>query len=88
MAREQLEILTCDAPGCEQTYTGPRSTLLARARAAGWQARAVTTLWVGEDGPDLAQSDRCPAHHVAEISREDVLRRAGGPGGVQPWHLP
>jgi hypothetical protein len=88
VSHDRVEILGCDADGCEAELLGRASTLVARARAAGWQAREVADLWITDDGPEITWTDRCPDHHTDVVPREVVLREAGGPGGIQPWHLP
>lgn len=89
MAREKVEALICDGPGCETELHAPASRLIRRARENGWQAREVASLTIDpDDGPDAQLTDRCPAHHVQTVPREVVLAEAGGPGGIQGWMLP
>lgn len=85
--RDRLEILTCDATDCDASVSGPASRLTRRARDAGWQVGAVTALYISDDGPELTRRDRCPAHPVDAFSRDEVLREAGGLGGIQPHDL-
>lgn len=85
--REPLEVITCDATECEEQVVAGTSRVVARAREQGWQVKAVTSLWISDDGPELDVEDRCPAHPVDAIPSDVVLKEAGGLGGVQPWQL-
>lgn len=89
MARSPVEALTCDASGCDARLQAPKRTLADEAEAAGWQVAAVVSLAVGDD-LDLVTADRCPGHRLPEgqyLRPEDVMERAGGPGGIRPTDL-
>lgn len=85
--RDRMEVVVCDQEGCPEQMSGPAVHLMAAARAAGWQIHEIRELSTDDDGPDVTFTDRCPAHHVPVVAREEALRVAGGPGGLQPHNL-
>lgn len=82
--RDRLEVLCCDAPGCDARISGPASLLEQDATRAGWQAEVIIRASEDEDGPDVTHTDRCPAHHAAHVHDQHALETRWGlrPGAL------
>lgn len=82
MARDRVEWMGCDAPGCEAEISGPAGRLPRQAQAAGW-VRKLQETWRDEDDAGEVWADLCPGCAAAAY-----LRWAGeyaGRYGVEPW---
>lgn len=80
--RDRMDIVMCDADGCDAQVAGPAGRLARLARERGWQVYAVTAAWSTDDGPEMRREDRCPDHPAHVLDDELLLRELGGPGGV------